>query len=290
MRKLLIAAIAVLLLVPAAASAAGGAFTDDDDSVFEDDIEWLAGAGVTLGCNPPTNDNFCPDGDVKRGQMAAFMRRFAAYLGAEDGIVNEADNATNAANAANADNAINADNATNATNAANADNADTVDGFDANGLVRAAGTVASGDVNDWDGSSALTTNATIVAPTDGFLIITFVASLGEDFDSTGNGLGDGVITIEVDGVQQGGVSWWSFEFGDPVARDHISTVQRLVPVAAGNHSIDGVLGGSGLTATKLVYVYERSLTVLFVPFDGTGAVAVPAAAGATSVTTQQKQS
>lgn len=90
MRKLLIVLFAVLLMAPAAAFAAGGAFTDDDDSVFEDDIEWLAGAGVTLGCNPPTNDRYCPENNVSRGQMAAFLRRFAAFLGAEDGIVDQA--------------------------------------------------------------------------------------------------------------------------------------------------------------------------------------------------------
>lgn len=50
-------------------------FIDDDDSVFETDIERLAWAGVTLGCNPPENDRFCPDGLVTRGQMAAFLHR-----------------------------------------------------------------------------------------------------------------------------------------------------------------------------------------------------------------------
>ena len=78
---------------------AGGSVTVDD-SVFEADIEWPAGAGVTLGCNPPTNDNFCPDDNVKRGQMAAFMRRFAAFLGAEDGVVSNADDAATDADSA----------------------------------------------------------------------------------------------------------------------------------------------------------------------------------------------
>jgi hypothetical protein len=32
-------------------------------------------AGVTLGCNPPTNDEYCPDDLVTRGQMAAFLKR-----------------------------------------------------------------------------------------------------------------------------------------------------------------------------------------------------------------------
>ncbi|MGF1667496.1 MAG: S-layer homology domain-containing protein, partial [Acidimicrobiia bacterium] len=48
-------------------------FADDNGSVFESDIERLATAGVTLGCNPPTNDRFCPDDRLTRGQMAAFL-------------------------------------------------------------------------------------------------------------------------------------------------------------------------------------------------------------------------
>lgn len=50
-------------------------FRDDDDSVFEADIFWLANSGITKGCNPPTNDEFCPDSAVTRGQMAAFLVR-----------------------------------------------------------------------------------------------------------------------------------------------------------------------------------------------------------------------
>jgi hypothetical protein len=50
-------------------------FRDDDGSVFEEDIAWLADSGITRGCNPPTNDRFCPDSTVTRGQMAAFLVR-----------------------------------------------------------------------------------------------------------------------------------------------------------------------------------------------------------------------
>ncbi len=66
------------MIAPVAVLAAGGSFTDDDTSIFEADIEWLQGAGVTAGCNPPANDHFCPDDPVTRGQMAAFMRRLSA--------------------------------------------------------------------------------------------------------------------------------------------------------------------------------------------------------------------
>jgi hypothetical protein len=53
----------------------GDLFTDDDDSIFEGDIDRLGAAGVTRGCNPPTNDRFCPTDNVTRGQMAAFLHR-----------------------------------------------------------------------------------------------------------------------------------------------------------------------------------------------------------------------
>ena len=53
----------------------GDLFDDDDNSIFEDDIDRLATAGVTIGCNPPANTNFCPLGNVTREQMAAFLRR-----------------------------------------------------------------------------------------------------------------------------------------------------------------------------------------------------------------------
>ncbi len=52
-----------------------GRFPDDDGTVFEADIEALAEAGVTLGCDPPANSQFCPDDPVTRGQMAAFLAR-----------------------------------------------------------------------------------------------------------------------------------------------------------------------------------------------------------------------
>jgi len=44
-------------------------------STFVTDIGKLATAGVTLGCNPPQNDRFCPDEPVTRGQLGAFLKR-----------------------------------------------------------------------------------------------------------------------------------------------------------------------------------------------------------------------
>jgi hypothetical protein len=53
----------------------GNLFDDDDTSIFENDIDKLATAGITLGCNPPANNNFCPAKTVTRGQMSAFLHR-----------------------------------------------------------------------------------------------------------------------------------------------------------------------------------------------------------------------
>ena len=63
----------VWLALPA--SAVVGSFSDDEGSVHEGDIEAIAAAGITKGCNPPANDRFCPDSSVTRGEMAAFLRR-----------------------------------------------------------------------------------------------------------------------------------------------------------------------------------------------------------------------
>jgi len=58
---------------------ADGPFTDIADSIHRADINALAAAGITKGCNPPANDRFCPDSRVTRGQMASFLVRAFGY-------------------------------------------------------------------------------------------------------------------------------------------------------------------------------------------------------------------
>ena len=53
----------------------GGTFTDDDSSVHEGGIEAIAAEGITVGCNPPFNDEFCPDRDISRAEMATMISR-----------------------------------------------------------------------------------------------------------------------------------------------------------------------------------------------------------------------
>ena len=53
----------------------GDWFVDDDRSVFELDIDRLATAGITKGCNPPANDKYCPQRRVTRAETASFIAR-----------------------------------------------------------------------------------------------------------------------------------------------------------------------------------------------------------------------
>jgi glucose/arabinose dehydrogenase len=65
----------VAALIPIAALAPGGTFTDDDGSVHEGGIEAIAAEGITVGCNPPFNDRFCPNRVLTRAEMAAMVSR-----------------------------------------------------------------------------------------------------------------------------------------------------------------------------------------------------------------------
>lgn len=50
-------------------------FADDGESAFQESINKLAHHNITLGCNPPENDTFCPTRTLSRGEMASFFAR-----------------------------------------------------------------------------------------------------------------------------------------------------------------------------------------------------------------------
>jgi hypothetical protein len=65
-------------------------FIDDADDVFESSINRIARAGVTVGCNPPVNDRFCPDRSMTRGEMATMLARaFALPASPRDHFVDD---------------------------------------------------------------------------------------------------------------------------------------------------------------------------------------------------------
>ncbi len=68
-------ALALLLVIPAAAFA-GSVFNDvDDTDTHIDGITFVKDSGVSVGCD--TNNNYCPQDNVTRAQMATFMYRLS---------------------------------------------------------------------------------------------------------------------------------------------------------------------------------------------------------------------
>ncbi|MGH8936383.1 MAG: S-layer homology domain-containing protein [Acidimicrobiia bacterium] len=89
--KVLVGLIVVAAVAAPAAVWAGHRFTDvPDTNIFHDDISAIADAGVTIGCNPPANDEYCPGDFVTREQMAAFMNRLGALAPGKTPVVNAA--------------------------------------------------------------------------------------------------------------------------------------------------------------------------------------------------------
>ena len=69
--------LAVILIVPIAAY--GGSVFDDvaDTDAHATGIHWMKSVGVTAGCG---NNNYCPDRDVTRAEMATFMYRLSSVV------------------------------------------------------------------------------------------------------------------------------------------------------------------------------------------------------------------
>jgi len=59
-------------------------FTDDADSIFEDDINSIREAEITRGCNPPLNDQYCPERSISRGEFATMLVRAFEYAAVEE--------------------------------------------------------------------------------------------------------------------------------------------------------------------------------------------------------------
>jgi hypothetical protein len=66
---------APVLTVPGRVQTWEGHFRDDDGSEHRFNIDTMFELGITKGCNPPANTEYCPDDLLTRGQVAAFLRR-----------------------------------------------------------------------------------------------------------------------------------------------------------------------------------------------------------------------
>jgi hypothetical protein len=87
--------LAVIIAVPVAVIAAHSFDDVPDSNQFHESIAWMQENGITIGCNPPANTLYCPEDNVSRQQMAAFMRRLAQTDGsAGAGVTDPADTVT----------------------------------------------------------------------------------------------------------------------------------------------------------------------------------------------------
>lgn len=230
-------AVAVLVATPLTLWASD-AFNDVSDSnVHHDDITWLAEAGVTFGCNPPSNTEFCPAEPVLRQQMASFMRRLA-----ENEIVN-------AATAIEADHAVTADHATTAGDAA------TLNGLEASQLMPRAAFNASSDLPNQDTNL----ETTITAPGPGVLVVTGAV---EAYNVSG---GSDVYDcyLSINGAQVVGTRMIA-RMG-PNNNDEDCTTSGAANVPAGTHTVALEVVSVGNTA-----LVEASVTAIWVPLDGSG--------------------
>lgn len=86
--SIVLAAVVAALVVAPATLWASDRFQDvPADSTFHDEINILADAGVTQGCEV---DRYCPGQDVTRAQMAAFLTRLGALGDGMEPVVDAA--------------------------------------------------------------------------------------------------------------------------------------------------------------------------------------------------------
>src|SRR5690606_33157467 len=71
----LVASLLISVFFLTGPAVAVGTFDDDDGNIHEAMIEKIAAQGITKGCNPPTNNLYCPDDYVTRQQLASFLVR-----------------------------------------------------------------------------------------------------------------------------------------------------------------------------------------------------------------------
>jgi len=219
--------LAAAVIAPVAVYAAGGQFTDDDASIFEADIEWMAANGITSGCNPPANDNYCPDSAVTRGQMAAFMKRLAT-----GDVVDAADSVK-------------------------------LDGKAASSYQTMlwATDVTTGLQSSLVSGGSTWAEMTIDAPADGYLLLNASASI-YDADSTTQTLW----WIQIDNTTCSPVPANTGSVGFSYASVYANqqrqsaAIAGAAPVTSGSHTV--TLCGAG-TTSNATGVYGPSLTALF---------------------------
>lgn len=214
---------------------------------FHADIAAVANAGVTSGCG---GGNYCPDRNVTRAEMAAFMNRLGALASNKTPVVN----------------------------------ADRVDGLDANDLVRAgymstgATTPIAATLTQYGGLLSIT------APQAGFVIVTASASVQNVGCDTG--IGGCVIVARVQHVQSSATSNWSRQTIQTGGYGAMSWSTTFA-VSPGVNTFRIMLSRPG-AGGGVMNGYYAEATGLFVPFGATGGSTLPFGAAADSADTEPK--
>jgi len=229
MRRSTIVALLVgaVLLVPLGVFAAHQFDDVPDSHIFHTGISWMKDNNITVGCNPPTNTNYCPDDNVTRGQMATFMKRLA-----ENNVVDAA----------------------------------TLDGIDSTGFIETADAdayttqingVACEGTTECSGGAAITVapilSLEVTVPTAGVMQVSFLHQNdgGATFDFVQS-------WIAIDKTLNSGCGSWIFAPGQSVPGTYAISWQdgnvvggtnagsAAVNIGAGDHSV--VLCGAGSDA------------------------------------------
>ncbi len=231
-------------LIGAASAVAAGTFTDvPTDAFYHDAADWAKTNDITTG-SPAGSDTFKPEDPVKRGESVVFLNRY------DTNIVQPAIAALQADSTA-----------------------DTLDGLHASDLLRAAQVSDATGVDNWDGTT-LDHDLTITAPIAGALLVTSTTSVGRDWDETATGPGEVFGTLRLNGVDVadfvGASKPMDFDLTGFTSEDESLVMHHLIAVPIGTHTITSRINGNW-SPGGLAYVLGRTLTALFVPFDGTGA-------------------
>ena len=230
--KAALGGLALAVAVPSVALAANP-FTDvPSGEWFTDAVDWAYNNDITTGKTPETfngNDN------VTRYESVTFLKRY------HDEMV---------------------------VPALNDIDAESLDGYEADGLARVSGERTEDDVDDWDGSSE-SIETTITAPTNGFLLVEYNATVTNDLQGTNTGFAaiSGVLDV---GALEAGRTTASMDLSAPWQSSFRTlNVSAVVPVTAGEHTVTGATGAL-MPIGNLAYIYDQSVTAVFIPFDGNG--------------------
>jgi hypothetical protein len=174
-RPLVVGLLVTALLSIGSLAYATHSFTDvPDDHTFHGDIEWMKDSGITIGCNPPANTQYCPEDDVSRAQIAAFFRRAAESQVFDAGTLDGYDSSAffkKGDKVGDADTLDGLDSSAFAKKGDSVGNADTLDGLDSTDFVQKGDKASDSDRLDGKDSSAfLGSDVTIREDTQSLLL------------------------------------------------------------------------------------------------------------------------